>query len=233
MAQATNDEIQVTLSKMLSKLELLEKKRKFNRNLNLLLSALILCVFLTFGYNLGKPFCEIDPTVVFSGVSRSVLVQASLNKSVREAARDLVPALRKDFFYPLIRDPELLRTISSEADAFVQVAEHDISQALGPLYANLMASQKQYLEQTFPEIKKSQAIDKAMDHLIQIGAPKIKASFIRAFQGHIQILLAIHSKIQGLKDDSLKNLPSLEKAVLGVTLELFGRLLREEGEKAK
>lgn len=232
MAQATNDEIQSTLSKLLSKLELLEKKRKFNRNLNFLLSTLILCAFLGFGYGLTQPFSTIDLSSVLSGVSHSALVQKCLTKSTRDALQELAPALQKECLIPLARDPELFRTLSSQTDVFLEVAQHDLSKHLTPLYQGLVQSQKEHLEKVFPEIKGNPAVHTAIDHLIRIGAPKLKAAFVTAFQEHIQALLAIQSKVRGLKDESLKKMPSLEKAVLGVTLELFGKLLREEGEKA-
>ncbi|MBN2143665.1 MAG: hypothetical protein JW774_03480 [Candidatus Aureabacteria bacterium] len=226
------EEIQKALTAISLKIELLEKKRKGLKQWNIFITLLVLGAIFLFIASSFQKIQSMDGTLLINHL-RSLPVRQVMEKQIQETLQKIFPKARQAAYETFIKDQTFSKFINDEITTFLTIAESDLSHQVTPHFILLASKQKRHLYEAFPELKDNPKVEKAMAHLIQIGAPRLRNVWIRIFKEHIHCLLEIYSSVKDLKDPSLAKLPSLEKAVLGVTLELFGRILTREGEKGE
>jgi hypothetical protein len=226
------DEIQKALTAISLKIELLENKRRSLKQWSIIFTLVVLGAVSSFIAVSFQKARTLDGDLFLKYFS-SLPVRQVIENNLKETAGMIFPEVKKAVFETFIKDPAFIQSVNKELDTFLTVVESDLSLQVNSQFVLLADKQKLHLYEAFPELKDNPRVEKAMQHIIQIGGPRLRRAWINNFQKHIDSLRAIYSAVEGLKDPDLAKLPSFEKAVLGVTLELFGKILSREGEKGE
>lgn len=233
MADMNEKELQDSLTLVYSKLESLDKERKLIKKLSMLIALFVLVpvlIFILYSVGLTK---KIDAEQVISLATNSPQVRQAFVDNMQKINTKLVPSIKQEVIKTFLQDPKYISSIEEQLNLFVKSVDATLTAQLPVLYADLVNKQISYIYKTLPEFKNKPLVEKSIDNIIKIGGPKIYIAFTSRFNEHKQSLIKIYHLVSSLKDESMRKFPSLEKAVLGITLELFGKILRENGEKGE
>lgn len=233
MDEIKKDDLPDTLSKVLFKMDLIEQRRKDIKKLSIIFTFISLGIISLFIFYVFQVTKKLDSTFILNQSLNSSQVKLAVKASFQKLSSKTMQEIKQQYLKHFINDTAFLKSIAFEADTFLQVASHNLSSQLTPLYIDLISKQKQHIYAALPEFQNHEKVHKAIDHLIEIGAPRLYEAFTNRFDEHKRSLISIYLLVKNMKDDSLMDLPSFEKAVLGITLELFGKILRKEGEKGE
>ena len=231
MGNLEPDDIHDVLSKILFRMELLEKKRKTIKKLSLIFTFFSLGSILLFLFYSGELLSGIHTGKILADSLSSPNVSQRLLADKEILWKQILPVVQKSFIRNFLEDRNFLDLCARELSALITSADGTISAEFEVRYRELTLHQKEALYKALPELQNDQKVNRAIDNLIAVGGPRLYSSFLLHFEEHCKSLKNIYDQVQILKDDSLSKMPSLEKAVLGVTLEVFGKYLRKEGEK--
>lgn len=229
----SEEQSQVLLSEIEQHLQRLKELRCQQKTIRSRFSFLVLIMLIFFGWSLYTRFQSVQPKSLARDIVKSEGLQSQLFSNLSHVSRVLLPVLKKNVMETIIKDKSLINFIQKEVNTFIDIARFNLKFQLNPLYLALVTKLKRHIYLTFPEFQEHDKVERAIENLINISGPRLQSILQNEFEEHIKSFLKIFLMASELKDPQFENMPDYEEAVLGITLQIFGEILREQGEGPK